>query len=189
MLFRVIKIILISFAVRFHSVTDRFPHCSFQERFSRFFQLALLGMISACFGSFDGNELLLSAGGRVGNASTCLFSRPILRYKLNRNFEKFREHHYISCDLYSTWSFFFFFSFQFILYFLIQGRGGSHMYYIYRNKILVVTIYDRISIVHFISKNNHYCFSIILFFFFLWQDFVNRFRFLRDEQERSVTIQ
>lgn len=73
MLFRVIKIILISFAVRFHSVTDRFPHCSFQERFSRFFQLALLGMISACFGSFDGNELLLSAGGRVGNASTCLF--------------------------------------------------------------------------------------------------------------------
>lgn len=26
------------------------------------------------------------------------------------------------------------------------------MYYIYRNKILVVTIYDRISIVHFISK-------------------------------------
>lgn len=184
MLFRVIKIILISFAVRFHSVTDRFPHCSFQERFSRFFQLALLGMISACFGSFDGNELLLSAGGRVGNASTCLFFVTNWT-EISRSFVNTT----ISCDLYSTWSFFFFFSFQFILYFLIQGRGGSHMYYIYRNKILVVTIYDRISIVHFISKNNHYCFSVILFFFFLWQDFVNRFRFLRDEQERSVTIQ
>lgn len=184
MLFRVLKIILISFAVRFHSVTDRFPRFSFQERFSRFFQLALLGMISACFGSFDGNELLLSAGGRVGNASTCLFFVTNWT-EISRSFVNTT----ISCDLYSTWSFFFFFSFQFILYFLIQGRGGSHMYYIYRNKILVVTIYDRISIVHFISKNNHYCFSVILFFFFLWQDFVNRFRFLRDEQERSVTIQ
>lgn len=165
MLFRVIKIILISFAVRFHSVTDRFPHCSFQERFSRFFQLALLGMISACFGSFDGNELLLSAGGRVGNASTCLFSRPILRYKLNRNFEKFREHHYI---LWSIFHLIFFFFFLFSSFFISWFKGvGVAMYYIYRNKILVVTIYDRISIVHFISKNNHYCFSVILFFFFL----------------------
>lgn len=52
------------------------PPLQFPGTFSRFFQLALLGMISACFGSFDGNELLLSAGGRVGNVSTCLFSRP-----------------------------------------------------------------------------------------------------------------
>lgn len=37
MLFRVIKIILISFAVRFHSVTDRFPRFSFQERLAAFF--------------------------------------------------------------------------------------------------------------------------------------------------------
>lgn len=68
---------------------------------------------------------------------------------------------YIPLDL-------FFFFFLFSSFFISWFKGvGVAMYYIYRNKILVVTIYDRISIVHFISKNNHYCFSVILFFFFL----------------------
>lgn len=47
-------------------------------------------MISACFGSFDGNELLLSAGGRVGNASRRRFQIPRLVYQRNR-LEKLRE--------------------------------------------------------------------------------------------------
>lgn len=73
------------------SVTDRFPWLQFLGTFSRsFFQLALPGMISACFGSFDGNELLLSAGGRVGNASRRRFQIPRLVYQRNR-LEKLRE--------------------------------------------------------------------------------------------------
>lgn len=161
MLFRVLKIILISFAVRFHSVTDRFPRCSFQERLAAFFSWpywAWLAHVSAV------------------STETNYCCRPVVAlvtlqraYSSLQTEQKFREVSWTPLYLviYIPLDLFFFFSFQFILYFLIQGRGGSHMYYIYRNKILVVTIYDRISIVHFISKNNHYCFSVILFFFFL----------------------
>lgn len=131
MLFRVIKIILISFAVRFHSVTDRFPRFSFQERLAAFFSWpywAWLAHVSAvstetnyCCRPVVALVTLQRAYSRVQFFVTnwTEISRSFVNTTIYLVI-------YIPLDL-----FFFFFSFQFILYFLIQGRGGSHMYYLF----------------------------------------------------------
>lgn len=122
MLFRVIKIILISFAVRFHSVTDRFPRFSFQERLAAFFSWpywAWLAHVSAvstetnyCCRPVVALVTLQRAYSRVQFFVTNWT-------EISRSFVNTT----ISCDLYSTWSFFFFFLFSSFFISWFKGVG------------------------------------------------------------------